>query len=526
MESIPIPAGESVLIPRDPLNYALFFAPSPMLFSSYIFLFVFLPVTLSGFCLLSRFAGPKSAKVWLAATSLFFYGWWNPVYVALISASMLANFWLGRRIGVAVRSGSGRTGLFWGVAANLLLLGYYKYANFFVTNLNALAGTGWTLEKIVLPLGISFFTFTQIAYLVDASRGVVCEYDFGDFLLFITFFPHLIAGPIIHHSEMMPQFAEARTYRFDWTNLAVGLAIFSAGLFKKVVIADALSGHASKVFEAAAGSTPLHPGDAWAGVLSYTFQIYFDFSGYSDMAIGLARVFGITLPLNFNSPYRAVNIVEFWRRWHMTLSRFLRDYLYIPLGGSRQGRVRRYVNLILTMVIGGLWHGAAWTFVLWGLFHGVCLAVNHLWQGLWTSPQRRGLLPSLLTSWTARSLTFLLVVIGWVLFRAANFHSVQQMLGAMFHLAALPAAGTPALLKPKTWFWLAGLLGFVWLLPNTAQLTAEFQPYPAALKDPAPTGGLWARWGLKPAWACVTGLLLAIALLSLSRSGEFLYYNF
>ena len=339
-----------------------------MLFSSYIFLFVFLPVTLSGFCLLARFMGPKPAKLWLTMSSLVFYGWWNPVYVLLIVASMLFNFWFGRQIGRAV--GAGRSGgllLFWGVTANLLLLGYYKYANFFVGNVNVLCGTHWSLGRILLPLGISFFTFTQIAYLVDASRGVVCEYDLGDFLLFITFFPHLIAGPIIHHSEMMPQFRESKTYHFQWENLAVGLGIFSIGLFKKVVIADGLSPHVADVFGAAAAGNSLYGTDAWAGVLSYTFQIYFDFSGYSDMAIALARMFGIILPLNFNSPYKAVNIIEFWRRWHMTLSRFLRDYLYIPLGGNRHGKFRRYLNLILTMGIGGLWHGAAWTFVLWGL---------------------------------------------------------------------------------------------------------------------------------------------------------------
>ena len=498
-----------------------------MLFSSYIFLLVFLPVTLGGFCLLSRLLGPKPAKLWLTLASLVFYGWWNPVYVVLILVSMLCNFWLGRRIGVAVRSGrSGKSLLFCGVSANLLLLGYYKYANFFVSNFDMLFGTGWSVGKIILPLGISFFTFTQIAYLIDAGRGVVCEYDLGDFLLFITFFPHLIAGPIIHHSEMMPQFAEPKTYRFHWDNLAIGLGFFSIGLFKKVVIADALSGHAAKTFEAAATGGGLYSPDAWVGVLSYTFQIYFDFSGYSDMAIGLARMFGIVLPLNFNSPYQAVNIVEFWRRWHMTLSRFLRDYLYIPLGGNRLGTVRRYVNLILTMVIGGLWHGAAWTFVLWGLFHGVCLAANHLWQGLWNSRARPWPFPDWLTTWTARVFTFFLVVIGWVFFRAADFHTAHQMLSAMFHLGAVPVAGAPALFKPKVWFWLIGLLAFVWLLPNAAQLLREHQPYPAVIKGTRAGAAVWRRWQMNSTWACLTALLLALSLLSLSRSGEFLYYNF
>jgi alginate O-acetyltransferase complex protein AlgI len=520
-----------------------------MLFSSYIFLFAFLPPTLIGFCLLSSWAGPKPAKLWLTLASLVFYGWWNPIYVVLIVASMLFNFWLGQRMGRAKRAGgSSRTWLFWGVAANLVLLGYFKYANFFVNNVNSLCGADWSLGKIVLPLGISFFTFTQIAYLADVSRGVVCEYDLGDFLLFITFFPHLIAGPIIHHSEMMPQFREARTYRFDWENLAVGLAIFAVGLFKKVVIADSLSGHVAKVFGSAAAGHALYSLDAWAGILSYTFQIYFDFSGYSDMAIGLARMFGIVLPLNFNSPYKAVNIIEFWRRWHMTLSRFLRDYLYIPLGGNRHGPRRRYVNLTLTMALGGLWHGAAWTFVLWGLFHGLCLGVNHLWQGWWggkpevggavpsapaSRAKRRGALGTARPTWmewlaphASRGLTFLLVVLGWVLFRAADLPTAQHFLAAMFGLGAAPVAGTPVLLKAKVWFWLVGLLAFVWLLPNSAEMFSKQQPYPAILKGRDPGKASWWSWRMNRAWACFAALLLAFSVLSLSRAGEFLYYNF
>ena len=498
-----------------------------MLFSSYIFLFVFLPVTLGGFCWLSRRVGAKPAKLWLTLSSLFFYGWWNPIYVGLILASMLFNYWLGRCIGLAVRAGRpGGVWLFWGVSANLLLLGYYKYADFFVHNLDWLFGLDWSVGKVVLPLGISFFTFTQIAYLVDARRGVVCEYDLGDFLLFITFFPHLIAGPIIHHSEMMPQFAEPRTYRFQWESLAVGLGIFATGLFKKVVIADVLSGYVATVFGAAAAGRPLRALEAWSGVLCYTFQIYFDFSGYSDMAIALARMFGITLPLNFNSPYKAVNLIEFWRRWHMTLSRFLRDYLYIPLGGNRRGAGRRYLNLVLTMAIGGLWHGAAWTFMLWGLFHGVCLAVNHFWHSLWCNRGEGHEGQSGLGCWAGRALTFLLVALGWVLFRAADLKTAQSLLGAMFHLVPGPVAGTPVLVKTKIWFWLAGLLGFVWLLPNTAEMFSEHQPYPALFKQGSPLRGRWWRWAATPAWASLAALLLAAAVLSLSRSGEFLYYNF
>jgi alginate O-acetyltransferase complex protein AlgI len=498
-----------------------------MLFSSHIFLFLFLPLTLGGFCLFSRFLGPKPAKHWLTLASLFFYGWWNPIYSLLIVASMLFNFSLGRQIGAAVRAGrSGKAWLVFGVTANLLLLGYYKYANFFLSNVNAVFGTDWNLGLIILPLGISFFTFTQIAYLVDVRRGVVCEYDLGDFLLFITFFPHLIAGPIIHHKEMMPQFREAKTYRFDWDNLAVGLGLFAMGLFKKVAIADRLSENAGKIFGAAAAGTPMYPHDAWAGALSYTFQLYFDFSGYSDMAIGLARMFGIVLPLNFNSPYKAENITEFWRRWHMTLSRFLRDYLYIPLGGNRRGEARRYLNLVLTMVIGGFWHGAAWTFVLWGFFHGACLAVNRLWHVFWSSRERPSLLPLWLTRWVGRAVTFFLVVIGWVLFRATDMSGARQVLDAMFGLGPDLLAGAPSILKTKVWLTLALLLVFVWTLPNSAEMLNVFQPYPDVIRTDPSREGRWYRWRMSLAWACVSALLLGISILALSKSGEFLYYNF
>ncbi len=496
-----------------------------MLFSSYIFLFGFLPVTLAGFCLLSRRAGPKAAKIWLSLASLFFYGWWNPAYVALILLSMGFNFQMGRRLGTAAREGRAHRGMLAsGVGANLLLLGYYKYAGFFVANVNAALGVHWTIPAIVLPLGISFFTFTQIAYLIDASRGLACEYDPGDYLLFITFFPHLIAGPIIHHREMMPQFAEPKTYRFDWNNLALGLQIFAVGLFKKVGLADNLSDDANRVFNSA--HRALYATDAWQAALDYAFQIYFDFSGYSDMAIGLARMFGITLPLNFDSPYRAVNLIDFWRRWHMTFSRFLRDYLYIPLGGNRRGPGRRYLNLVVTMALGGLWHGAAWTYVLWGLYHGVCLALNQLARSLWPRPGSAGLSPAWLTPWTGRVVTLFLVVVGWVLFRAGDLDAVGHMLGAMFGWGTPPAAGAPPILRWTHRFWFIGLFFIVWALPNTARLSDAYHPYSGSSGEPAPGQEWWARWRLSPAWACVVAALLAASVLSLQNASEFLYYNF
>jgi alginate O-acetyltransferase complex protein AlgI len=498
-----------------------------MLFNSYVFLLVFLPLTLAVFYGLSGLSGARAAKAWLIVASLVYYGWWNPFFVLLLLLSMLFNFSLGRWM--AQREGSRpplRALLIFGLTVNLLLLGYYKYANFFVENVDQLLGASWTLGKIILPLGISFFTFQQVTYLVDASRGIGREYDPVDYILFVSFFPHSIAGPIVHHQEMMPQFARAETYRFQWENLAVGLSFFAAGLCKKTMVADVLSGHATKVFDAAAAGTALGASDAWAGVLSYTFEIYFDFSGYCDMALGLARMFGITLPLNFNSPYKAASCIEFWHRWHMTLSRCMRDYLYIPMGGSRRGETRRYGNLMLTMLIGGIWHGAGWTFVLWGLFHGGCLAVNHLWDSLRGAHSARPASPARVSVWAGRALTFFLVIIGWVFFRAAGLGAARHLLAAMFHLVPGPPTGAPLLLKSKTWIWLVGLTAFVWSAPNMAELLSEFRPALNPFKGALPQGVGWLRWRMTPCWAALAATLLAASILSLSNTGEFLYYNF
>ena len=344
-----------------------------MLFNSYTFLLAFLPVALVGFALLRRHGMARASIAWLVLASFVFYGWWNPVYVALLALTIIVNF--SRR-----NARQSKPLLYLGVAFNLGLLGYYKYLGFFASIADAVAGTGFGAIQVALPLAISFFTFQQIAYLVDAERGLAAEPDFLNYCLFVTFFPQLIAGPIVHHGEMMGQFRETAKRRLKDIDIAVGLTLLAAGLFKKVVVADNLAYYASPVFHAADAGQALGFARAWAGTLAYSLQIYFDFSGYSDMAVGMARLFGIRLPVNFFSPYRAGNIIEFWRRWHMTLSRFLRDYLYLSLGGNRKGPARRYLNLLATMVLGGLWHGAGWTFVAWGLLHGLYLAANHLWR--------------------------------------------------------------------------------------------------------------------------------------------------
>ena len=420
-----------------------------MLFTTLAFALGFLPVVFAGFFLLGRFS-PRRAAAWLFLASLFFYGYWMPAFVGLLLASIVVNFGVGRAIAQAVSDGArarGKALLVAGIVFNLGLLSWFKYANFLVDSLNAVLDSHWQLGEITLPIGISFFSFTQIAFLADAYQKGVKEYRFAHYGLFVTYFPHLVAGPVLHHAQMMPQFGEARTYRVHAPHLAAGFAIFAIGLFKKVVLADGVSPYADAVFNAAHGGAALSLLDGWTGALAYTFQLYFDFSGYSDMAVGLSLLFNIRLPYNFDSPYKSLSISDFWRRWHMSLSTFLRDYLYIPLGGNRRGGARRYVNLMLTMLLGGLWHGANWTFVIWGGLHGLYLGINH---GFRAALGAR--LATLETRWAYRAsawaLTFLAVVIAWVLFRAPDFATAARVLGAM--TGAAPVNDTPVL-------WNAGL---------------------------------------------------------------------
>ena len=408
-----------------------------MLFNSLIFLFGFLPVTVLLFFVLGRFS-VRAARLWLAAASLFFYAWWNPPYLILLAISIVFNYGAGYllqfRERVTFALPSPRLILALGLVFNIGFLGYFKYSTFLAENLNTIAGTDFVLRHVALPLAISFFTFQKIAYLVDSYLGKVKETSFLNYVLFAAFFPQLIAGPIVHYSEIFPQFKKLETYRFQWANFTEGLSLFLLGLAKKVVLADEFARYSDVVFNnAQGGAVSLVP--AWVGALSYTLQLYFDFSGYSDMAIGLARMFNIELPLNFWSPYKSASIMEFWRRWHMTLSRFLRDYVYIPLGGNRHGEPRRYINLIVTMLVGGFWHGAGWTYVLWGGLHGTALAGNHLWARLVPDGRK-----PLVYRMAAHLLTLMVVVCGWVIFRSPSLAVAGQMFGGMLnqHGAYLP----------------------------------------------------------------------------------------
>jgi len=498
-----------------------------MLFSSYTFLFQFLPAVVLAFAAARRHS-PRAGILVLAGASLFFYGAWRPIYLLLLIASIAVNFSLG-----LLMEDPGRrrvVGLI-GVALNLALLCYFKYTNFIFDSLNMLTGAPLPLVNIVLPLGISFFTFQQIAYLVDVMRGAPVERDVVSYTLFVSFFPHLIAGPLVHHAEMIPQFKRGRTSR-SAVLAARGLAIFAAGLFKKVVIADNLAQFVSPVFahlDAGGGvTTPW----AWLATLAYTFQIYFDFSGYSDMAVGLALLFGIRLPVNFRSPYKAMSIIEFWRRWHITLSRFLRDYLYIPLGGNRLGEQRRYLNLMVTMLLGGLWHGAGWNFLIWGGLHGLYLCVNHLWQAWRGAGAKFRSGPATIASW---AITFFVVVIAWVFFRARTAAGARQMLGALFGFEAESSAYvSPGVLRLMDLPLLVGekpllligasmvalALAIVLVLPNVPQLYGYREYRRAPEKEGRP------RWRPNWAWALASALALSISLFGMWQRLEFLYFQF
>ena len=499
-----------------------------MLFSTYTFIFQFLPAVLLAFAAARRHS-PRAGILVLVGASLFFYGAWKPVYLLLLVASIGANFSLGllmekphrrRRIGML------------GVALNLALLGYFKYTNFVFDGIHALTGAPLPLVNVVLPLGISFFTFQQIAYLVDVMRGARVERDIVSYTLFVSFFPHLIAGPLVHHAEMIPQFKRGRTLRSSLL-AARGLAIFAAGLFKKVVIADNLAQFVSPVFAHLDAGGNVTTSWAWLSTLAYTLQIYFDFSGYSDMAIGLALLFGIRLPVNFRSPYKAASIIDFWRRWHITLSRFLRDYLYIPLGGNRRGEPRRYLNLMLTMLLGGLWHGAGWNFLIWGGLHGVYLSVNHLWQK-WRGAAKVRAADHLaaVISW---ALTFFAVVIAWVFFRAKTAAGAWAMLGALFGFgggsSAYVSSGILRVMDLPVRIGAEDLLligsGAVILalaialcLPNVPQIF-RYREYRRA-----PEASRWPQWRPGLAWALLSALAFAISLFGMWQRLEFLYFQF
>jgi alginate O-acetyltransferase complex protein AlgI len=508
-----------------------------MLFNSYQFIFGFLPAVCISYFVAAHFWGRRAGIAVLVAGSLFFYGWWNERYLWILLLSIGCN----AGFALALLRGE-KQQRFWillvGLGFNLILLGYFKYASFLAENLSALLGVDWQIESQPLPLGISFFTFQKIAFLIDTYIGGVVTFDLLHYSLFVTFFPQLIAGPIVRHNEIIPQFRYLpRTPRAS--DFAIGASIFAIGLFKKVCLADLSSPWVDPVFAAAASGGPVGFVDAWTAALAYSFQLYFDFSGYTDMAIGLARLFGIVLPINFYSPYKSVNIIDFWRRWHVSLSRFLRDFIYIPLGGNRRGGVRRYANLAIAMLLGGLWHGAAWTFVLWGGLHGLMLVVNHAWHYL---RRRIGLPPGndpASVRIAACALTFIAVTSAWVLFRASSLGSASSILSAMYGIDGQQVVDPMvtywrtqwSLLNEFRWsessaIWLLLVGSVAFILPNTYQLFQDFRP--ALVERPFEDAAARPRLRWKPdrRWAVGLSLMLLVAILRIRELSPFIYFQF
>jgi D-alanyl-lipoteichoic acid acyltransferase DltB (MBOAT superfamily) len=491
-----------------------------MLFNSYEFLLFFLPVTLTGYFVFNKMRLVIAANSWLLLASLAFYSWWNPAYLPLILMSILFNYTLGNLVAVPDDQSStgrktiSRKALFvFGIAVNIIFLGCFKYTDFIIANINAVMKTSIPLPHIVLPLGISFFTITQIAFLVDSYEGLVTERKLLNYALFVSFFPHLLAGPILHHKEMMPQFDQTRNKVFNYRSLALGFFLFFIGLFKKVIIADEFVSNVQTAFDVAKSLTFI---EAWIASLSYTFQLYCDFSGYTDMAIGIGLMFNIRLPENFNSPYKAVNIIDFWKRWHITLSNFITTYLYTPILRSF-GRIT-FVNslaaILLAMFISGVWHWAGWTFIICGTLHGMALVINHVWK-------KAKLKMPLPVAWL---LTFMFINMSFVFFRAKNVGDALKVLKGMLGCNGVAVSSNfggsqflkrigvssggviEELVRTRSLVIIGILILLVLFGKNSTRMAQEFRP---SLKN-----------------ALFVSILAVVSILSLQKITEFIYFNF
>ena len=517
-----------------------------MLFNSLEFLFLFLPLTLAGYYLMIRAGLHRHIFLYLVFASLVFYSVWNPPYTLLLLASMGFNYLCG--LAVEKRRGTrAASWLLWGgIAVNLLVLGWFKYANFFLDNINAAAGTEWTLFHIILPLAISFYTFQQIAYLVDVSRGEVRSGGIARYATFVIFFPQLVAGPIVHYKEMMPQFFGRQLGRFVGSNMAVGLTIFAIGLFKKTVIADSAALYASPVFDAAQEGQTISLLDAWTAGITYTIQLYFDFSGYSDMAIGLARMFGIKLPPNFHSPLRAASIIEYWRRWHITLQQFIVSYMYQPLllpltrlaMHYRLGQWSSFfatvmAPTVLVFVVIGLWHGAAWTYVLFGTLHGFYLAINEFWRKRLRKRRKKMGGPGFSAIAFYHAVTLVAVIFANIVFRAESVAAAMEVWRGLFRFerlgelaGAIPLTTADIISKPLIFSAVAVFI--IACMPNTQQFMSRYTPviHWRAWRNVAPPV-LSLTWRPTLGWAMVMAALTFFAIAFVTRgASEFIYFNF
>jgi D-alanyl-lipoteichoic acid acyltransferase DltB (MBOAT superfamily) len=460
-----------------------------MLFNSYEFIFLFLPILFFGYFFLTSKRLIIASKVWLVLGSLFFYSWWNPIYLPLILGSMTFNYLVGKSLGHKVT----KPMLILGIVGNVALLGYFKYADFFIENYNWVLGADANLLHLALPLAISYFTFQQIAFLVDSYRGETKEYNFLNYSMFITFFPQLLMGPIMHHKEIIPQFQERWKLVIRWENVSLGLFIFAIGLAKKTLLGDPLTDYAQNAFDHAQDLSMI---EAWYAAVSYVLSYYFDLSGYADMAIGIGKMFNINIPLNFNSPYKARNFAEYWQRWHMTLSRFLSDYVYKSLGGNKRVAWVMYLNIMITFFVSGFWHGAGWTFVVWGLLNGIFVVMAHM--------MRKAKFE--MNFYIAWGLMFLGVIITRVLFVSDNFSDAWYVTYTMFDISNLRFTHMPYADKWfQTPYIIVGLI-LALFFKNSIEISKDFKPNSIYLS--------------------YTVILLTASLFTFSKAKEFLYFQF
>ena len=510
-----------------------------MLFNSYIYILIFLPLAAVTFYMAGSRLHRKLSIAWLVIASLFFYGWWNPAYLWLIIGSAVFNFFLGGLLSDRVTKSWKLPLLLAGISVNLSLLGYFKYANFFIDNVNFVFGADIELAQIFLPLAISFFTFQQISFLIDSYRGEIKDYNFIHYMLFVTFFPQLIAGPIVHHAEMMPQFDRDETYKPHLGNIEVGLSIFAIGLFKKVILADYFATYSSPIFDAVDSGMALSMLECWLGAAAFSLQLYFDFSGYSDMAIGSARLFGIKLPINFYSPFKAENTSQLWRRWHMTLTRFATAYIFMPMTISRGRRaIKNNANeqvkfwssvaypLMVTFLIIGVWHGAGWNFVIFGILQGVFIITNSLWQQFRRNALNQNLYETTVAGRIfARGITTTCAIYSLVFFKAATTTGAMMMASGMLGLDGI-SLETPLIDAESFVLYGTGAFAIIYLLPNTQQLFVDYEP---SLEPPRKEDRRWLeklKWEPNWQWATICSAMFIAAFVNMSKVSEFIYFQF
>lgn len=494
-----------------------------MIYNSYTFLLFFLLTAV----IFYKARSTNTAIILIIIASIIFYAWFNVKFLFFLIPAIFINYLFGKLlIFYSQHPTIRRMILFISIAANLGILIYFKYSNFIIQNVNYFATEKFSLLSIAVPMGVSFFVFQKIAFLVDTYKGQITDLNLKKFLLFSTFFPPLIAGPLFHYREIAPQCdADKNIFKLNSLNIVLGLTLFTIGIFKKVMLADTCAIFSDEIFNRAASGEILGIANAWIGALAYTFQLYFDFSGYSDMATGVARIFNIALPINFNAPYLSPNLVTFWRRWHITLSRFFKDYLYIPLGGNK-GKIRKFINLMIVMSLCGLWHGASWNFVIWGTLHGLLLSLNHGFQSL-TRLSLSKIRKSFMGYWISVLFTFTVVVTLWVIFRAVNLTTALSIIKSMYGINGLVVfqGGIRLLLDP--FLLLTACFGIVWLLPSISNFFREFSPYLEGKNiETLDIKGNQLTWSISPYWAALFSLMFTVSFFFLSKISSFIYFNF